>query len=73
MSDPVPGPFLQEDLREGRALPGQGRAPGERRLPGLEDPEQCQGPFTGINPCCHNRDSAILGVDRRVQVDVGIR
>jgi hypothetical protein len=62
-----------EDLGEGQAFPGQRGGAGQARLVTLEVPEQKKSSSTRIKTCCHKRVSAILWVDRRVHVDVGIR
>jgi len=62
-----------EHLGEGHPLPGQGHRSGQLGLVALEVFEQGEGPFRRMKTCCHTCVSAILGLDRRVQVDVGIR
>jgi len=62
-----------EDFGEGRAFPGQRGGAGQGCLVALEVPEQKKGPLARSKTCCHKRASAILWVDRRVHVDVGIR
>ena len=62
-----------EDLGEGHAFQGQRRGAGQGRLVALEVPEQKKSPLARIKTCCHKRVPAILGLDRRVHVDVGIR
>jgi hypothetical protein len=62
-----------EDFGEGHAFPGQCGGAGQGLLFALEIPEPKKSPPTRIKTCCHKRASAILWVDRRVHVDVGIR
>lgn len=64
---------MVEHLGEGGALPGEGGGAGQTRLGEVEVSEQDQGPFTPSKTCRHKGVSGILGLDRRVQVDVGIR
>jgi hypothetical protein len=62
-----------EDLAEGRTLPGEGRGTGQPGLLALEVSEQGKRPLARSKTCRRQLDSAILGVDRRVQVEMGIR
>ena len=64
---------MVEDIGKSNPFPGQGGASRKLFLVALEVSEKNQGPFTGIKSCCHKCDSAIMWVDRRVHVDVGIR
>jgi len=72
-TDSEPGIRMIEDFGKGRAFPGQRCRAGQGRLVALEVPEPEKSPLTRIKTCCHKRVSAILWVDRRVHVDVGIR
>jgi hypothetical protein len=62
-----------EGFAEGRAFPGQGCGTRQFGLLVLEVSEQGKGSLARIKTCRHKRVSAILRVDRRVQVDMGIR
>ncbi len=64
---------MVEGFGEGRAFPGPRGGARQSHLVALEVPEQKKSPLAGTKICCHKRASAILGVDRRVQVDMGIR